>query len=595
MPTAILSPSAKQQFFTDGSTVAAGYRLYTYLANTPTPAETYLNRAGTTPNQNPIILNARGEATIYLQPGVVYDYVLKTDQDVTVWTQEDVVADAGDSNAVTFTQAGAGAKTQAVQAKLRNIRHVTDFEGVDPTGVTDSTAGLQAAIDACAGKDLIWPPGGYLISNELVISAALRMLCPIGSVELRQATPNTNHIRIGDGTAPTRAATLETVIEGFIFIPQPGTAASTGAAMIKVQYAANFHFRNCVFYGRDSFGKKSWNAIELDRAEDSRIVDCKALEMRNNALATYGAPGAANRTVDIRIEGFRAFNCDGHQIEWGPHTAGMFLTNWICLGVAENKSGLLISADPTTEQGTNYFIVNPNVEVGNLAGSQGITVSKGQAVDILGGWIGGVAPPAKAFHFAIGSSSCSMKGTRVDGGQSQIDGAACSLVGVEFSGFGADTVGLVVTTPAVSTIIDGCRFRQFTQYGIDLQGDPQKMVIDGCMFGNITTNYINNANYIGGPSVNGIRSDVSSILVAAATLPIDFGQTAYQVTGGTTITSMKLLSPGTKISVQAGAGGLTWNSSGTLILKATPAAQPAFSLMEFTMIGGTWYETSRSF
>ena len=88
--TKLLTPSAKQQFFTDGSTVAASYLLYTYAANTTTPQATYSDRAGAVANANPIVLNARGEATIFLTPGTVYDFVLKTPGGVTVWTQEDV-------------------------------------------------------------------------------------------------------------------------------------------------------------------------------------------------------------------------------------------------------------------------------------------------------------------------------------------------------------------------------------------------------------------------------------------------------------------------------------------------------------------------
>lgn len=141
---ALLSPNAKQQFFTDGSTVAAGYKLYTYSANTANHQATFSNRAGTVTNANPIILDARGEATIYLTPGVVYDYVLKTDQDVTVWTREDVVADAGDANSVTFLQAGSGAVPRTVNDKAGETVSILDFGGLDDN-VFDNTAAFQNA------------------------------------------------------------------------------------------------------------------------------------------------------------------------------------------------------------------------------------------------------------------------------------------------------------------------------------------------------------------------------------------------------------------------------------------------------------------
>lgn len=169
---ALLSPSAKQQFFTNGSEVAASYRLYTYAANTTDPEATYLDRAGAVPNENPIILDARGEAIIYLTPGVVYDYVLKTAEDSLVWTREDVIADAGDANAVNFLQAGTGAVSRNSQDKMRERVSVLDFGAVG-NGVADDTAAIQAAMDSFDSVgygDLYFPKGTYKISGALVAS-----------------------------------------------------------------------------------------------------------------------------------------------------------------------------------------------------------------------------------------------------------------------------------------------------------------------------------------------------------------------------------------------------------------------------------------
>lgn len=165
---ALLSPNAKQQFFTNESEVAAGYRLYTYLANSTTPAETYSNRAGTTENTNPIILDARGEATIYLQPGVVYDYVLKTDEDALVWTREDVVAQVGDSAAVVFLRDAAGAVARTADQRFDEDVSVKDFGAVGD-GVTDDTIALRAARDyaEAAGVALRWPAGDYVVSESI--------------------------------------------------------------------------------------------------------------------------------------------------------------------------------------------------------------------------------------------------------------------------------------------------------------------------------------------------------------------------------------------------------------------------------------------
>ena len=84
-----LSPNAKQQFFDAGGYPLIGGKLYTYAAGTSTPLATYSDVAGTTPNSNPVILDSRGEALIYLS---VYKYKFKLcdANDVEIWTVDNI-------------------------------------------------------------------------------------------------------------------------------------------------------------------------------------------------------------------------------------------------------------------------------------------------------------------------------------------------------------------------------------------------------------------------------------------------------------------------------------------------------------------------
>ena len=210
MPTAILSPSAKQQFTTDGSTLAAGYRLYTLNENGGAPQATYTDRAGLVPNANPIILNARGEATIYLTPGLVYTYVLKTNEDVTVWTQPGVSANAGDADAVSFTQAGTGAISRSSQDKMRERVSVLDYipttlhAGIQSgSNTTDLLPYITAARDACVGMTrakLVFPPGFYRISNQVVFSQQGLHIVGEGGAQIISTSATAHMFVIGDGS-----------------------------------------------------------------------------------------------------------------------------------------------------------------------------------------------------------------------------------------------------------------------------------------------------------------------------------------------------------------------------------------------------------
>lgn len=75
--------AGKNQFFAaDGSFLASG-KLYTYVPGTSTNKSAWTDVGATVAHANPIILDSRGEATIYW--GGSYDVVLKTAADVTVW------------------------------------------------------------------------------------------------------------------------------------------------------------------------------------------------------------------------------------------------------------------------------------------------------------------------------------------------------------------------------------------------------------------------------------------------------------------------------------------------------------------------------
>lgn len=88
-PATLLGAPKLQLFDNDGNP-ATGYFLFTYVAGTSTPANTYSDALLTIANANPVVLDAAGRATIYLQPSIGYKFVLQTPALVTVWTQDNV-------------------------------------------------------------------------------------------------------------------------------------------------------------------------------------------------------------------------------------------------------------------------------------------------------------------------------------------------------------------------------------------------------------------------------------------------------------------------------------------------------------------------
>lgn len=87
-----LSPVCNDQQFDANGNPLVGGKVYTYLAGTTTPAATYTDSTGATPQANPIVLNSLGlpASPIWLTGGVTYKLVVKTAADVTLRTVDNV-------------------------------------------------------------------------------------------------------------------------------------------------------------------------------------------------------------------------------------------------------------------------------------------------------------------------------------------------------------------------------------------------------------------------------------------------------------------------------------------------------------------------
>ena len=92
--SASLFPTPVMQFFTANGAPLVGGKLYTYAAGTVTPLATYTDYNAGTANTNPVILNSRGEASIWLGTSMYY-MVLKDSTDVQIWTADNVTGSAG--------------------------------------------------------------------------------------------------------------------------------------------------------------------------------------------------------------------------------------------------------------------------------------------------------------------------------------------------------------------------------------------------------------------------------------------------------------------------------------------------------------------
>lgn len=90
MATKTLSPTFFQPLY-NGAILPFG-QIATYDAGTTTPATTYQDANGTTPNSNPIILDGDGKATIFLSPGSAYKYGVFDAEGNLLYTLDNIAA-----------------------------------------------------------------------------------------------------------------------------------------------------------------------------------------------------------------------------------------------------------------------------------------------------------------------------------------------------------------------------------------------------------------------------------------------------------------------------------------------------------------------
>jgi len=142
---AVLTPSPKMQFESAAGVPLSGGKVYTYTAGTTTPLATYTDASGATPNSNPVILNSRGEASIWLG-AATYKFKLTDANDVEIWTVDYISAPTSGvspvlSGNVTIDSDTPGPALKITQTGTGPVMRVQDSSDPDSTPFIIDSAG----------------------------------------------------------------------------------------------------------------------------------------------------------------------------------------------------------------------------------------------------------------------------------------------------------------------------------------------------------------------------------------------------------------------------------------------------------------------
>lgn len=390
----------KFQFSNNGAPMVNG-TVTVYLAGTVTPSNTWQDEALTILNTNPIVLDARGESVIYLDPALSYKFLLKNSGGVTQWTQDnikagettslrlDLAASGGSSliggtwfggvvatvaalatsagaSLLGFIQAGTGSVLRSIQDKLRESVSVKDFGAVGD-GVTNDTAAFLAAI---AAADVVFiPAGSYLVGN-----------IPINknNFTLRGAGYNRSILIATSASAITLEVASTAAVSGLVLedFKIQGNATALGGIKLgssDANYCAIPMLNRVAVWDYSKSAGSNGFGIQLGCVQNASIHNCWIYRNRHNVQRLQGT-GYATST---HISGKSGYLGEGYMgVYIDAQIDDLYIDDVVIEG--NNNCGILLTAAAVVAgRGSALYLNGPYLESNNVTGGGVVSVAGG--------------------------------------------------------------------------------------------------------------------------------------------------------------------------------------------------------------------------
>lgn len=363
MPGVIASLPKIQFSGADGAPLVGG-TLTAYIAGTTTPTPTWQDAAQSIANTNPVTLDSRGECVLWLNPAILYKFVLKDCFGVVQWTQDQIsnpaalrldLAAADGAARIGYLPAASGAPAQTLQSKLRQWMSAADFAGVDATGVADSTAGLQAFIALAKARGYgIDLTGAFKVTKlalDAMSSLHIRGDCSLigatsGNYDAVLEIKNTTHLTL-DGQIIVSASYNQGYAAGVKVWADTATGCSLlGLSGISVANA-----------------KVGWQIGDM--AQGGRLLS----EITIAGGYTYGCPTAVMAIGTQTFANFVGYNLQSSYGTGDASWQALPLKTVICIGASVTQTGG--EGLHTTSAGGSFVELRPiaSATYGNVYGS----------------------------------------------------------------------------------------------------------------------------------------------------------------------------------------------------------------------------------
>lgn len=582
--TTQLSPLPIQRFQDNNNNPLAGGQLYTYQAGTSTPQATYTDSTGGTPNTNPVIMNARGEANVWLTTGQGYKLVLKDASANTIWTQDQVFSGvtsdfvtnlasstgSSGSSSVGYLMSVAGtAVGRTVQNKLDDVVNAADFGlKTTNTGAQNVTA-LQNAVNfaiAVGGCTIHIDRGTYDFNNSINFTSA-------NNTRVTGEGPDATILRITSATADFFTSTGTTYYQTFDNLSLTSTVTRTSGYMMNFGVSSGLWKRGLIYRVRI---QQHFGGIILQGFEQSTIAETYIVNPSGAGTAlACGTPAATNQGANLLVVDcfLRGFN-DITQAQPAIGSYGVYVYDVQALFFVNTDIGNFLTSAMVVSPQTNcancyfsqtFFDGTNNSDNVVFAGTGTI-----QQFQFTGCWFNGAG--------AAGTGHIDCFGVNATSGPTyyDINFTGCRFISTSGSGFYSTTryndftfVGCVFTNCGLnasstqrnaiqlssvggasfkSPVITGCKFQGSGAHDVRVELNANGVTLTGNAFGSdvsiAATQMLGNAAGNYNPTVAGIGTSVAS----AAVMVIPSTNNYVLVSGTTNITRIEPTFPGHEVS-----------------------------------------------
>ena len=176
-----LFTSPKFSVSDDNGAPLAGGKLFFYAAGTSTKQDTWTDSTGTVKNTNPVLLNARGEASVWLDPALTYKVMAarSTDTDPPtspIWTMDNVGAGAisigasDNASGSLWTTVQGFINAQQIHNKAFVVAADAPYNVSASNTAAANATGINAALAYCnslGGGQVILPGGTIQVSATI--------------------------------------------------------------------------------------------------------------------------------------------------------------------------------------------------------------------------------------------------------------------------------------------------------------------------------------------------------------------------------------------------------------------------------------------